>query len=229
MTSRGIRQPINITPKQLQVLQQIGHFQRSQCYSATIGELAQTLSISRATAYEHIAALREKKLLAASTGKARCLKLADNGERLLENAQPLDDGSDLMASGGYGDRSSEGITLRGRVSAGYGISAIEEKEAFSLGQVFGNHGDVFALQVCGNSMTGAGINDGDYVMCKHATTADNGQLVIALLDDGENATLKRFFKDKRAVRLQPENDAFEPIFSKHCRVQGIVVGVVRQF
>ena len=66
-----ISQPINITPKQFQVLEQIGNFQRSQCYSATIGELAKALNISRATAYEHIAALREKKLLAASTGKAR--------------------------------------------------------------------------------------------------------------------------------------------------------------
>lgn len=229
MTNRGISQPINITPKQFQVLRQIGIFQQNQCYSATIGELAQALAISRATAYEHIAALRRKKLLAASTGKARCLKLADSGERLLEEALQYEEISEESASDGYAAPRSEGIYLHGRVSAGYGISAIEEKEAFSLGQVFGNRGDVFALQICGNSMTGAGINDGDYVMCKHASTADNGQLVVALLDDDENATVKRFFKDERAVRLQPENDAFEPIVSKDCRVQAIVVGVVRQF
>ena len=229
MTHHGISQPINITPKQLQVLQQIGSFQQNQCYSATIGELAQALRISRATAYEHIAALREKNLLAASTGKARCLKLAANGERLLEAALQNAENAEQANFTPFADESSDGITLRGRVCAGYGIDAIEESETFSLGQVFGTRGDVFALEVSGNSMTGAGINDGDYVMCRQATTADNGQLVIALLDDGENATVKRFFKDERAIRLQPENDAFEPIFSKDCRVQAIVVGVVRQF
>lgn len=223
-----ISQPTNITPKQLQVLEQIGNFQRSQCYSATIGELAKALNISRATAYEHIAGLREKKLLAASTGKARCLKLTKNGERLLEAQQQYEEAAQETEDV-YAADSFDGITLRGRVCAGYGIDAIEEQQPFSLGQVFGNRGDVFALQVSGNSMIDAGINNGDYVMCRQANTANNGELVIALLDDGENATVKRFFKSKRSIRLQPENDAFEPIFSKDCRIQAIVVGVVRQF
>lgn len=224
-----INQPVNITPKQFQVLQQIGRFQRSQCYSATIGELATALNISRATAHEHIAALREKKLLAASTGKARCLRLSDNGEKLLEAAEANDTPAEPNIDFGDIASTADGITLRGRVCAGYGVDAIEESQPFSLGQVFGNRGDVFALQVSGNSMIDAGIHNGDYVMCRQANTANNGELVIALLDDGENATVKRFFKDERAIRLQPENDAFEPIFSKDCRIQAIVVGVVRQF
>ncbi len=210
-----------VTPKQLQVLRQIGNFQTSQCYLATIGELAEALRISRTTAYEHIAALREKRLLAASTGKARCLKLTAAGAKLLDQADELDSVSD--------DIDGNGITLRGRVCAGYGIEAIEENQPFSLSDVFGSRGDLFALRVCGHSMTGAGIHDGDYVMCRTAATADNGQLVIALLDDGENATLKRFFKDDQAVRLQPENDAFAPILSQHCQIQAIVVGLVRNF
>ncbi len=211
-----------VTPKQLQVLAQIGNFQKNRCYSATIGELAQKLGISRATAYEHIAALREKKLMVQSTGKARCLKLTASGVRLLDQAaesEPV-----------YDEPQQSTITLRGRVSAGYGIDAIEEVRPFSLGDVYGgSHVDVFALQVCGQSMVNAGINDGDYVICRQAATADNGQLVVALLDDGENVTLKRFFKDERAIRLQPENDAFEPIFSRHCRIQAVVVGLVRRF
>ena len=229
MPSQLISQQAEVTPKQLQVLQQIGNFQQNQCCLATIGELAQALAISRATAYEHIAALREKRLLAQSTGKARCLKLSSRGERLLEQAHQLQDNDSELASDGFADSTSEGMYLRGRVSAGYGIDAIEEEQPFSLGEVFGNTGDVFALQVCGKSMINAGINDGDYVMCKHAATADNGQLVVALLDDGQNATLKRFFKDNAAVRLQPENDAFEPILSRNCQIQAVVVGVVRQF
>lgn len=210
-----------ITPKQLQALQQIGSFQKNRCYLATIGELAQALSISRTTAYEHIAALREKNLLAPSTGKARCLKLTAAGAKLLKQAAEYEQPADEIIG--------DGISLRGRVSAGYGISAIEENQPFSLGDVFGNRGDVFALQVCGQSMVDAGIHDGDYVICRQSATADNGRLVIALLDDGENATLKRFFKDAAAVRLQPENDAFEPILSRHCRIQAVVVGLVRRF
>jgi repressor LexA len=212
---------IQITPKQLQVLRQISSFQKNRCYSATIGELAQALGISRPTAFEHIAALREKNLLAKSTGRARCLRLSASGAKLLKQADRCE--PDTITNCG------EGIYLRGCVSAGYGIDAIEDNQPFSLGEVFGNRGDLFALQVRGQSMTGAGIKDGDYVICRQAATADNGQLVVALLDNGENATLKRFFKDTDSVRLQPENDAFEPILSRHCRIQAVVVGLVRHF
>lgn len=221
MSSPTISPQSAVTPKQLQVLLQIGNFQKNRCYFATIGELAQTLRISRATAYEHIAALREKKLLAQSTGKARCLKLTASGARLLEQAAECEPAFDKPHG--------SDITLRGRVSAGYGIDAIEENRPFSLSEVYGDRGDLFALQVCGRSMIDAGICDGDYVICRQAATAENGQLVVALLDDGENATLKRFFRDKDAVRLQPENDAFEPILSRHCRIQAVVVGLVRRF
>jgi len=211
----------SITPKQLQVLRQISSFQRNRCYSATIGELAQAIGISRPTAYEHIAALREKNLLSRSTGRARCLRLTARGVKLLKQAEHSAPVCDETEHGS--------IYLRGRVCAGYGIDAIEEHQPFSLGDVFGNRGDLFALQVRGQSMTGAGIHDGDYVICRHTESADNGQLVVALLDDGENATLKRFYRDKDAIRLQPENDAFEPILSRHCRIRAVVVGLVRHF
>lgn len=220
MASPTISPQSAVTPKQLQVLVQIGNFQKNRCYFATIGELAQTLRISRPTAYEHIAALREKKLLAQSTGKARCLKLSAHGEKLLDQKAQCEAFDEVPASS---------ITLRGRVSAGYGIDAIEENRPFSLSEVYGDRGDLFALQVCGRSMIDAGICDGDYVICRQSAAAENGQLVVALLDDGENATLKRFFRDKDAVRLQPENDAFEPILSRHCRIQAVVVGLVRRF
>jgi len=153
------------------------------------------------------------------------LKLTARGEKLLKQTLQLHGEQVSNAT----DNNFQTIYLRGRVSAGYGIDAIEEKQTFSLGNVFGNQGDIFALRICGKSMINAGINDGDYVMCRHTATADNGQLVIALLDDGENATLKRFFKDEYAIRLQPENDAFEPIFSKTCQIQAVVVGLVRHF
>ena len=72
-----------------------------------------------------------------------------------------------------------------------------------------------------------GINNGDYVVCQRASAAANGQLVVALIDN-ENATLKRFHKEESRVRLDPANDQYEPIYSDNCRIEAIVVGLVRK-
>ena len=215
-----------ITPKQLETLRQVENFLRSQCYSATIGELAAALNISRTTAYEHIAGLREKGLLVRSTGKARCLRLTSSGERLLEQAREIE--ATQSEPGELVHDTTGGIFLRGRVSAGYGIEAIEEQTPFSLPAAFGSADDIFVLEVCGESMIDAGIDDGDFVICKSAQTANDGQIVIAMLDD-EQATMKRFYRDKKAARLMPANDAFEPIDSTTCRIQAVVIGAVKQF
>jgi repressor LexA len=119
------------------------------------------------------------------------------------------------------------MQMLGRVSAGYGIEAIEDKQTFGLNELFGRLDNLFSLQVTGRSMIKAGINDGDYIICKVANTAENGQIVVAMADE-QNATVKRFFKDARGVRLQPENDAFEPILSRDCKIQAVVVGLVRR-
>jgi len=217
-----------ITPKQFETLRQVENFLRSQCYSATIGELAAALNISRTTAYEHIAGLREKKLLVQSTGKARCLRLTNAGEKLLEQARECQAEQCDFDEPNECARNTKGIFLRGSVSAGYGIEAIEEQTPFSLPETFGNSEEIFVLQVCGHSMIDAGINDGDFVICRSTQTAENGQIVIAMLDD-EQATMKRFFRDKKAARLMPANDAFEPIYSTTCRIQAVVIGAVKQF
>ena len=223
----GYNKPI--TPRQLETLRQVENFLKSQCYSATIGELAAALNISRTTAYEHIAGLREKGLLVRSTGKARSLRLTNAGERLLEQAREFE------AAQSVGDNSNEFVDgmadcvfLRGRVSAGYGIEAVKEQTPFSLPETFGNSENIFVLQVCGHSMIDAGISDGDFVICRSAQTAENGQIVVAMLDD-EQATIKRFFMDKKAARLMPANDAFEPIISTTCQIQAVVIGAVKRF
>lgn len=215
-----------ITPRQLAVLNRIEAFQRSRCYSATIGELATALNISRPTVFEHIAALREKKLVTQSSGKARCLQLTEQGRRFIAAARrrnspacsdvqrtPVNDGSDWL--------------LAGRVCAGYGIEAVEDPQPFSVGSLFGRQEGVFVLKVSGSSMKDAGIFDGDYIVCRPADTAENGQIVVALLD-GCKATLKRFYKDPRGVRLQPANDAFEPILAADCAIRAVVAGVMRR-
>ncbi len=207
------------TPRQMQLLRTIASFRASRCYSPTIGELAGELKISRSTTFEHIGELLKKDLLITSPGKARSLKLTSKAKKLLSRFADNnpDDASEQ----------SDGVPLVGRVAAGLPIEAIENKEQFSLGSHFGNDENTFALEVRGDSMIDDGIYDGDYVICRKSSVADNGQLVIAVVDN-ENATLKRFYKEKTAVRLQPSNDAYEPIYSNKCRIGAVVVGLVRK-
>ena len=119
------------------------------------------------------------------------------------------------------------VPLLGRVAAGIPIEAIEDKQQLSIKGMFGSREDIFSLEVDGDSMIGEGINTGDYVICRHATNAENGQMVVAIVDD-ENATLKRFYREGDCVRLEASNAAYEPIYTNNCRVQAVVVGHIRR-
>jgi repressor LexA len=212
--------PVNrLTPRQLQLLKVIHDFQTGRCYSPTIAELASQLTISRSTTFEHIAELRKKDLLSASPATARSLKLTSKALKLLDS---LDNEILNPCS-----QPPEGIPLAGRVAAGVPIEAIENIELLSLNSCFGDSADIFALEVKGDSMTGVGILDGDFIICRKRSTADNGQLVVAIVDN-DNATLKRFYKEKSTVRLQPANDNYDPIYSDNCRIEAVVVGLMRK-
>ena len=121
-----------------------------------------------------------------------------------------------------------GIPLVGRVAAGSPIEAIEDKDYLSFRSHFGGSDDTFALEVIGDSMLDNDIRDGDYVICRRTSIAETGQLVIAIVDKKE-ATLKRFYKEKTCVRLQPANNDYAPIYSDDCRIEAVVVGLVRKF
>ena len=212
-----ITQTPRITPKQLQMLGLIQQFQKSQPYSATIQELAARLGVSRTTAFEHVAALKEKTLLRAVPGKARSLKLTAQARRLLDSCIAPDDF----------EQADDGFPLLGRVAAGAPIEAIQNTEHISLRSEFGTGDDTFVLQVAGDSMIDENINDGDYVICKKTQTARNGQLVIAIVDE-DNATVKRFYKEPDNVRLEPANKNYKPIYSNNCRIEGLVIGLMRK-
>ncbi len=208
-----------LTPRKLQLLELVAEFCASRCYSPTIGELAGELGISRSTVFEHIDELRTKTLLCTRPGKARSLKLTCRAQKLLEALDRRRSDWHLEQSGG--------IPLAGRVAAGAPIEAIENKEALSLKSCFAGTDELFALQVQGSSMLDDGIRDGDYVICRRSRVADNGQLVIAIIEQSE-ATLKRFYKEKDRVRLEPANADYRPIYSDDCRVEAVVVGLIRK-
>ena len=127
----------------------------------------------------------------------------------------------------YPDGRSEGLRLLGRVAAGVPIEAIENSESLSLRSMFGDGDDMFALEVSGDSMIDEGIYTGDLVICRKASAAYNGQMVVAIVDN-ENATLKRFYKEDGRVRLEAANPAYEPIYSENCRIEAVVIGMLRR-
>jgi repressor LexA len=216
---QNLKSKNNLTPRQIQLLCLIKKFQDSNFYLPTIGELASELGISRSTTFEHIEELRKKGYLSNGTGRARSLELSSEAHKLSSLS--------ALQRSNLSIPKSEGIALAGRVSAGLPIEAIENKERLSLESCFGNTEKIFALEVQGDSMAGDGICDSDYVICRKSSVADDGQLVVAIVD-GENATVKRFYKEKNQARLQPSNDEYQPIYSKNCRIEAVVIGLVRK-
>jgi repressor LexA len=211
---------IQLTPRQLQLLQIVARFQENRCYSPTLAEMASELNISRSTVFEHLVELRRKGLLSGYQNKARSLKVSSQGQELLNGLS--EQSSPTCAS------EVEGIPLAGSVAAGVPVEAVENIESLSLSSTFGSGDDIFALEVSGDSMIDEDIHQGDYAICRRSRAADDGQLVIAIVDD-ENATLKRFYKEKGRIRLQPANDDYQPIYTNNCRIEAVVVGLIRKF
>jgi repressor LexA len=211
-----------LTPKQLQVLRHIAAFHGSRCYSPTIAELALQLNLSRSTVFEHLNELQGKALLTTSPGRARSLRLTAKGRRLLKNTRARTAGPPAE------EQPSGGVPLLGQVAAGVPVEAVENKDDVSVRSCFGTANDLFALRVSGNSMIEEDIRPGDYVICRKAAVAEDGALVVALVNEGE-ATLKRFYQEPDRARLQPANPDYQPIYSNNCRIQAVVLGLLRKF
>jgi repressor LexA len=216
-----------LTPRQVQLLNAIAGFRSSRGYLPTIGELAESLGVSRTTAFGHIEQLRRKELVLNQPGRARSLNLTSKARRRLKQFPDAERRYSNEYRESNIENRREGIPLVGRVTAGLPVEAVENKEYLSIESCFGSREDIFALEVKGDSMVGENIREGDYVICKRTATASNGQLVVAIVDN-EDATLKRFYRENNLVRLQPANDDYEPIYSNNCQIQGVVIGLVRK-
>ena len=220
MRLRPAQTAIQLTPRQLQLLQMIAGFQQNRCYSPTLSEMASELNISRSTVFEHLTELRRKELLSGYQNKARSLKVSSQGQELLNE----------LSGQSAPTYTSEvaGIPLAGTVAAGVPVEAVENIELLSLASAFGSSDDIFALEVRSDSMINEDIHRSDYVICRRSHVAHDGQLVVAIVDD-ENATLKRFYKEKDRARLQPANNDYQPIYTDNCRIEAVVIGLVRKF
>lgn len=196
-----------VTPRQLDILRYIRDFRLANGYSPTMQEIGDHLDLTKVTVFEHVGALEKKGLLLrGAKHKARSLQICPEFE--FENEKPTR------------------LPMIGRIAAGSPIEAIEDSEYLDLEDLFASPSNTFVLQVQGDSMIEDHICDGDFVVCQKRNTARNGETVVALLPSGE-ATLKRFYREKDQVRLQPANANYQPILVKDVQIQGVMLGLIR--
>jgi repressor LexA len=204
---------MNLTPKQLRILQLIRDCRVRNGYSPTMQELADQIGVSKVTVFEHVEALIKKGALTRDPNKARSLSIAD-GIVVPDEGRPYR------------------FPLVGKIAAGYPIEKVQDHDELDLLDIVGprpgRNGAMFALRVQGESMKDEGILEGDYILVERADTAANGERVVALLPNGET-TLKTFYREGDRIRLQPANPEFQPIIVKDCRIQGIVRSVLRKY
>jgi repressor LexA len=176
-------------------------------YSPTMDELADRAGLAKPTIQQYLQALEQKGAISRTRYSHRSIEI--------EHPEFVPGGDDE-------------IPLRGRIAAGSPIEPVESPETISVGDRLGVDagGDMYALEVDGNSMIDEGIHDGDYVIVEKADTARDGQTVVAILPDGE-ATLKKLYREKGRIRLQPANPDLDPIYVDAVTVQGVVRGVIR--
>lgn len=198
-----------LTARQREILDYIRQEIRERGYPPSVREIGEAIGLSSSsTVHGHLARLEEKGFLRRDPDKPRAIEVT--GERQLRQQRFVS------------------VPLIGRVTAGQPVLAVENiEETYSLPYDLIHGESVFMLRVEGESMVNAGIHDGDLVLVRSQDSATNGEIVVALLDD--EATVKRFYHEGGQVRLQPENSAMEPIFTKDVRVLGKVVGLFRQF
>lgn len=198
-----------LTPRQREIWDYLLAYVERHGYPPTVREIGQAVGLaSPSTVHAHLANLERAGLLKRDPTKPRALELIAR-EREEEHKLPL----------------------LGQVAAGSPLLAEENIEDYlAVPEPLSRGGEEFLLRVKGDSMTGAGILDGDILVVRRQESASNGEIVVALAGEDESvgeATVKRFFRDGERVRLQPENDAFEPIYADYVKVLGKVTGVFR--
>jgi repressor LexA len=204
-----------LTGRQREIFDFVSEYVHQRGYPPTVREIGEAVGLaSPSTVHAHLANLERAGLLKRDPTKPRALELV---------------GRDRRGEGASGVRS---LPLVGQIAAGGPLLAEDDVEEFlEVPELLAAGGADFLLRVKGESMIQAGILDGDYVVVRRQQDARDGDIVVALAGEDESAdeaTVKRFFRENGGVRLQPENDALEPIYANHVQILGKVIGVFRQ-
>jgi repressor LexA len=205
---------MDLTKRQQEIFDFIRKYSARYGYPPTVRDIGKAVGLtSSSTVHAHLSNLEKIGLLRRDPSKPRAIELLDRAV-----------GSAVESV--LGVVRSDGLPLVGSVAAGQPILAEENIEDYvSVPQAAGGDNGAYLLRIRGDSMTGAGILEDDLVVVRPQDTAKDGDIVVALL--GEEATVKRFFRESDHVRLQPENDSMDPIRSKEVKVLGRVVGLLR--
>jgi repressor LexA len=209
---------MDLTKRQQEIFDFIRKYSAKYGYPPTVRDIGKAVGLaSSSTVHAHLANLEKIGLLRRDPSKPRAIELLDRVDRVVGGA---------VESALRGISRADSLPLLGSVAAGAPMLAEENIEDYvSVPEVAGGGDGQYLLRIRGDSMKDAGILDGDYVVVHSQDTAQDGDIVVALL--GEEATVKRFFRESDHIRLQPENETMEPIRSKEVKVLGRVVGLLR--
>ncbi|GAB1432009.1 transcriptional repressor LexA [Spirochaetota bacterium] len=198
-----------LTKRQEEVLGYIEEFIDENPYPPTIREIASNFNISVKGAYDHLKALERKGRLRAGGGSSRNIEII---------GKPSKSGRQLTVE----------LPILGSVAAGKPIFADENYESsIHVPETLVGSARCFGLRVRGDSMMNAGILDGDLAVIEQRQVAEDGEIIVAALED--TVTLKRFYKEKARIRLEPDNPAYSPIFTQDVRILGKLRGIVRTY
>ncbi|MFH1822431.1 MAG: transcriptional repressor LexA [Patescibacteria group bacterium] len=199
----------NLTKRQRQILDFITEFMKEKGYAPSLREIGENFRLSSpATIHAHLENLKKKGFLKTSYNEARSIELVPTKVNWAEALE---------------------LPLAGVITAGEPIEAVEEHETIAVPADFvTDNFNSYVLRVKGESMIEDGILDGDYVIIERNPSPRNGDVVVALLNNAY-ATLKKFYREKNRIRLQPANANMKPIYAADPLIQGVVRGVIRKF
>jgi len=201
--------------KEIQLIEYIKKYVDENNYPPTVREMCKAVNVkSTSTIAYYLSKLENDGLIRKSANKNRALEVT-----YVDKIDPLTSRDSLKFTK---------IPVLGNITAGMPMLAVQESDEYFMvsPNLFKGEG-LFMLNICGNSMINAGIHDGDQVILKQQSTANNGEIVAAMMDG--MATVKRFYKENGHFRLQPENDSMDPIIVNEVEILGKVIGLVRKF
>jgi repressor LexA len=198
-----------LTRRQREILNYVLEYSRQHGYPPSVRDIGNALHLtSSSTVHSHLSALEKKGYIRRDPSKPRAIEILRDDSSMPRKRPVL-------------------LPVVGRVTAGEPILADQNiEDTFVLPEEFTGGGECFMLRVRGESMIGAGIYDGDHLVVRRQSHADNGDIVVARI--GEEATVKRFFREEGTIRLQPENPAMEPIRSREVVIEGKGIGLIRR-
>lgn len=211
-----------ITKRQQQIYDFIRSYQTEKGYPPSVREMAAAVGLSSpSTVHAHLSALAAHGLIKRDKTKPRALEVFEQG------GNP-DNNLDISQESPVPEmRGVVSLPLVGRVAAGMPILAEQNiEDTFTIPTEIASDSSSFILEVHGNSMINVGIYNGDYIIVREQPSAMNGDIVVAMIDG--SATVKTFYKERGRVRLQPENDAMDPIFADNPTILGKVVALMRR-